>query len=180
MSEQPTLPSELTLLHAAMTATIKAGMSRLQLVEAYPVLRKGMKLPALLYAMTNLVPGPDPGDGRACVVATFEACILVESSRPQAPLQAAILATQLVKLLRHQFWDMDFVAGVYDVQAMPSESIPDLVQCAAWSVQWRQDVYLGDTEWLWPDEPAGSLQFAPDPDMAFAVDSGGQAPEELA
>lgn len=46
---------------------------------------------------------------------------------------------------------------------MPSET-PEILQCVSWSVHWRQDIYLGDTAWLWDDEPPGSLMFAFHPD----------------
>lgn len=179
MSEQPTLPSELTLLHDAMTAAIKAALPKVVYVKDHPVLEEGMPMPALIYALTNLAPGDDPGDGRVCLMATFEACILVESSRDRAPLQAAILAGKLAQLLHNQYWDLDFVDHVRDVQAMPGESVPELEQCATWSAQWRQPVYLGDTEWLWPDEPPGSLVFAFSPDTGTGSEGGYQSPEAM-
>lgn len=160
MSEPQTLPSELTRLHDAMTATMKAGLPQIEHVEAYPLLKEGMGLPALLYAMTNVASGVKPGDGRLCVTATFEACILLERSRDAAPLQAAILAGKLMQLLDEQYWDVDFVDGVKDMQASPTELVPELARCTGWSVAWRQDIYLGDTEWPWENQPPGSLVFA--------------------
>ncbi|WP_462402173.1 hypothetical protein [Pseudomonas sp. Marseille-QA0332] len=180
MSEQPTSSSELTRLHEAITATLQEALPRLQNIEAYPVLEEGMKLPALLYAITGMAPGPDPGDGRTCIMATFEALILVEEARSQAPLQAAVLASKLVSVLDEQYWDLDFVDQVQDVQAMPSEATPALLQCVGWSVQWRQAVYLGDTEWPWPDEPPGTLVFAFDPDTGPGNEDQYRAPEDLA
>nr|WP_314493258.1 hypothetical protein [uncultured Pseudomonas sp.] len=164
MSEQQTSPSELTQLHAAMTQAMTKALPQLPNIAAYPVLEAGMQLPAMFYALTGMAPGPDPGDGRTCIMATFEALILVEEDREQAPLQAAILASKLVKLLDGQYWDLDFVDQTQDVQAMPSEITPELLKCVGWSVQWRQTVYLGGTEWPFPDEPPGALVFAFDPD----------------
>lgn len=158
------VPSELKQLHDAMTATMRAGMPQIRLVEAYPKLQEGMKLPALLYAATNFAPGVEHGDGRLCVKVTFEALILLESKRAMAPLQAAILAAKLMQLLEYQYWGVDFVGRVEDVQAMPSEVAPELARCVGWSLQWRQDVYLGDTAWPWENEPPGSLVFAFDPE----------------
>lgn len=180
MSEQQTSPSELTQLHTAMTEAMTQALPQLQNIAAYPVLEAGMKLPALFYAITGMAPAPDPGDGRTCIVATFEALILVEEVREQAPLQAAILASKLVKLLDGQYWDLDFVDQTHDVQAMPSEITPELLKCVGWSVQWRQVVYLGDTEWPWPDEPPGSLVFAFDPQSGPGHEGHYQAPENLA
>ncbi|MEZ0197377.1 hypothetical protein AB9U01_25320 [Pseudomonas qingdaonensis] len=180
MSEQPTSPSEFTLLHDAMTTAITDALPQCRHVEAYPKLvAEGMKLPALMFAMTAVEPGPDPGDGRTCITATFEALILVEEARPRAPLQAAILAGHLVKLLRLQYWDQDFVGPVTDVRGMPSET-PEILQCVSWSVHWRQDIYLGDTAWLWDDEPPGSLMFAFHPDTGPGSEGSYVAPEDMA
>lgn len=179
MSEQPISLPELAELHGAMTAAMQQAIPQAVNVQAYPVLEQGMKMPALFYAMTSIAPGDDPGDGRVCVLATFEACVLVESDREQAPLQAAVLASKLVKLLHQQYWALDFVDHVRDVQAMPSEALPELVQCAAWSVTWRQPIYLGETEWLWPDEPPGTLKFAFSPNTGSGQEGQYFEPESL-
>jgi len=171
---------ELTQLHEAMTARIKAEIPQLEHVADYPVLEEGMPMPLLIYAMTNVQPGEDPGDGRVCIVATFEACILVESSRPKAPLQAAILATKLAALLHYEQWGLDFTLPVDGVQAMPTVPIPELAECAAWAVQWQQTLYLGDTTWLWEDQPPGSLVFAIDPDTGPGNEHNYQSPESMA
>lgn len=181
-SDEPqVIPSELKQLHDAMTATLKAGLPQFLHVEAYPkLIKEGMKLPALLYAATNFAPGDDPGDGRLCLKVTFEALVLLESSRPLAPLQAAILASKLMKLLRHQYWDSDFVGSTENVQAMPSEFVPELARCVGWSVQWQQDVYLGETEWLWENEPPGSLVFSFYPESGEGNEHNYQSPEAMA
>lgn len=169
----PVVPSELKVLHDAMTAVLQAGLPQIPLVEAYPkLIKEGMKLPALLYAATNFAPGFKPGDGRLCLKVTFEALILLEAARPLAPLQAAILAGKVMQLLDDQYWDLDFVGGVENMQAMPAEVVPELARCVGWALQWQQDVYLGDTTWPWSDEPPGSLVFD-------IPDVGAVAPEEV-
>lgn len=161
-SEAPVVPSELRTLHEAITATLKAGLPQIKHVEAYPILKEGMKLPALLYAATGFAPGGKPGDGRLRLKVTFEALILLESSRAMAPLQAAILTGKLMQLLDEQYWGVDGVDMPEGVQAMPSAFVPELARCTGWSVLWQQDVFLGDTAWPWEDEPAGSLVFEPE------------------
>lgn len=179
--ESPAIPSELKQLHDAMTATMQEKLPQFQLIEAYPkLIKEGMKLPALLYAATNFAPGADPGDGRLCLKVTFESLVMLESSRALAPLQAAILASKLMQLLRLQFWDLDFVGAVENVQAMPAEFAPQLARCVGWAVQWQQDVYLGDTEWPWENEPPGSLVFAIDPDSGPGNEALYQSPEAMA
>lgn len=181
MSEPQTSDSELTRLDEAITATIREAMPLLEYVESHPVLDVDrMAFPALIYAITNVEPGEDPGDGRSCVLLTVEGCILVEHDRPKAPLQAAILASKLVSLVHYQQWGLEFVLPVQDVRAMPTETIPELVSCAAWSVLWRQVVYLGSTEWVWPDEPPGALVFAFDPESGTDHEGQYQPPEDFA
>ncbi|WGV21966.1 hypothetical protein QIY50_07135 [Pseudomonas putida] len=172
MSEPQTSDSELTRLHEAITATIKEGIPQLKHVEACPVLEDGLPLPMLMYAITNMQPGDDPGDGRVCVVATFEACILVEAARHQAPIQAAILATKLVGLLNYQQWGQDFVLPVSDVFAGPTAPIPELAECTAWAVQWRQTIYLGTTQWVWDDDSPSSLVLAPGEEERHELSAG--------
>ena len=178
--EPPVIPSELKQLHDAMTATLQAGLPQFQLVEAYPkLIKEGMPLPALLYAATNFAPGANSGDGRLCLKVTFEALILLESSRALAPLQAAILAAKLMQLLDLQYWDLDFVGPTENAQAMPAEVVPELARCVGWAVQWQQDVYLGETEWPWADEPPGSLVFAFDPDSGEGKEHHYRSPEAM-
>lgn len=179
-SSNEVVPSELRVLHEAMTAAFQAALPQVKHVEAYPILKEGMKLPALLYAATNFAPGIDPGDGRLCVTVTFEALILLEAKRAMAPLQAAILAGKLMQVLHQQYWDLDFVDQAHDVQAMPAEVVPELARCVGWAVQWRQDVYLGDTAWPWEDQPPGSLVFAFDPDSGPGSEHQYQSPEAMA
>lgn len=179
MSEQPISLPELAELHAAMEATIRQAMPQVVDVQHYPKLEEGMPMPALYFALSGLAPGPDPGDGRTALMATFEACVLVESDREQAHLQAAILASKLFRLLDHdQYWGVDCVDLAHDIHAMPSESIPELLQCAAWTVQWRHVLYVGDTEWPWDDQP-GKLVFAFDPETGPAHKDGYFEPEAL-
>jgi len=179
-SSNEVVPSELRVLHEAMTAAFKAALPQIGHVEAYPILKEGMKLPALLYAATNFAAGADPGDGRLCVTVTFEALILLEAKRAMAPLQAAILASKLMQVLQQQYWELDFVDQAHDVQAMPADVSPELHRCVGWAVQWRQNIYLGDTAWPWPDEPPGSLLFAFDPDSGAGNEGGYFPPEALA
>lgn len=180
-SDEPqVVPSQLKELHDAMTATMREHLPLFKLIEPYPkLLEEGMALPALMYAATNFAPGVKPGDGRLCLKVTFEAIVLLESLRPMAPLQAAILASQVMRLLDDQYWNLDFVGGVENLQAMPAEAVPDLVRCVGWALQWQQDVYLGDTEWLWPDEPPGSLVFAFHPNTGAGSEDAYESPEAM-
>jgi hypothetical protein len=166
--------NELTTLHEAITASIKTAMPQLETVGAYAAANESTALPALLYAITRLEPGVDPGDGRSGIIASFEARILVDSAHQQASLMAVTLATELTVLLHKQFWALDFVDGASMVRAVPIAEMPTV-----WLVQWQQMVRLGVAQWPWPDEP-GPVVFAFSPDTGSGNEGNYQLPEDMA
>ncbi|MCP3749626.1 hypothetical protein [Pseudomonas sp. SBB6] len=170
--------SELQTLHEAITATITAAMPQLETVAAYTATDQNTALPALYHAMTNLKPGTDPGDGRCCLLATFEARILVDASVAQAPLQVATLATQLTVLLRQQYWQMNFVEAAKNVLASVVQPPAGSPSPISWLVQWEQVLYLGAEQWPWPNEP-GPLAFAFSPDTGPGFEADYQSPEDM-
>ena len=145
-------------------------------VEEFPELGDEVKVPALLYGLTDLTLGEDRGTGQTALIGRFQSCILIDATRPKASLQAAILAAQMMVVLRYQYWDLAFVVGPPEnVHAQPEEPSEDLRQFVMWSVQWTQAFEIGTLEWPWPDEPPGTLMFGfndDSPDDFFA-------PEEL-
>lgn len=168
--------SDLNTLHQAITDTVRAAMPQFETVDSYAAAQQNTALPALLHAITGLKPGTDPGDGHSCVVATFEARIVVDASRPQAALDATALAAQLIVLLRKQYWDVDFVEDARAIKALPQGT--DL-PAASWLVQWEQTLHLGDTQWPWPNQPPGSLVFAFDPDSGPGKEADYKTPEDF-
>lgn len=167
--------NELTTLHEAITASIKVAIPTLETVGAYAAAEASTVLPALLFAITSLEPGVDPGDGRSGISAGFEAHILVDPASAQAPLLALTLASELAVLLRKQFWALDFVEGATNVRAVPAVASP----ATTWLVQWQQVVRLGAASWPWPDE-SGPLAFAFSPDTGPGNEGAYQSPEDLA
>ncbi|CAN7363769.1 hypothetical protein [Pseudomonas sp. LjRoot263] len=152
--------SELTTLHEAITRTISAAMPRFLHVEQFPELGSEVQTPALLYGLTDMTLGTDRGEGKTALIGRFQSCILVDATRKKASLQAAILASQMVAILRYQMWDLDFVTGPPEnIHAQPEAPTQDLEQFVMWSVQWTQNFEVGEFEWPWPDEPPGSLMF---------------------
>lgn len=162
--------SELTTLHEAITATIKAAMPKILHVEQFPEMGQMVDVPALLYGLTDMTLGEDRGTGQTALIGRFQSCILVDATRPKASLQAAILASQLVVTLRYQMWGLDFVTGPPEnIHAQPEAPTAELEQFVMWSVQWTQAFDIGTLEWPWPDEPPGSLWLGinDDPESAF-------------
>ncbi|VVO78271.1 hypothetical protein PS858_01671 [Pseudomonas fluorescens] len=156
--------SELTTLHDAITATLSAAMPKVLHVEAFPELGSKVRTPALLYGLTDMTLGTDRGEGKTALIGRFQSCILIDADREKASLQAAILASLMAAALKDQWWGLDFVLGPpLHIHAQPEAPTKELEQFVMWSVQWIQHFEVGEAEWLWPDEPPGSLVFDMDP-----------------
>ncbi|WP_241108975.1 hypothetical protein [Pseudomonas sp. MPFS] len=172
--------SELTILHDAIAATIKAAMPAVRAVEAFPETPDGLARPAIVFAITAMDPGADPGDGRSCVKTTFEASMLVDANLPGAALQAVELAAQMADLLHCQHWNLDFVEGTTSVRAKPADATSESWRKKAWTVQWQQLVYLGQEQWPWDNQGPGSLLLGFSPDTGPGKEDGYFSPEQLA
>ncbi|OOV98545.1 hypothetical protein MF4836_09350 [Pseudomonas sp. MF4836] len=171
--------NELTQLQGAIMATIKLAMPQLHTVEALPKVLEDATEPALYLAITGLDQGTDPGDGRSCMQATLEARVRVDANLVQAPLQAAILAAQLIELLRCQQWDLDFVEGATAVSAKPADIVSEPAYRAEWIVRWQQLIYLGQEQWPWPNQPPGTLVLGVGPDTGALDEGRYQSPEQM-
>lgn len=152
--------SELTTLHEAITRTISERMPKVLHVEAFPELAAEVRVPALLFGLTDMTLGDNPGDGKTVVMGRFQSCILVDATRDKASLQAAILAAQMAVVLNGQYWGVDFILGPPEhIHAQPEAPTKELEQFVMWSVQWIQNFELGELDWPWPDQPPGALLF---------------------
>lgn len=169
--------SDLNGLHEAISTTLRTAMPQLASVASYTAQQPGTPLPALFHGLVGLRPGTDPGDGRVCVVATFEARIVVDAGRTAASIEAASLAAQAMVVLHQQYWGSDFAEPTKAIRAVPHASE---WPAALWTVQWEQVLYLGDEQWPWPDQPPGSLVFAFDPDSGPGKEADYKTPEDFA
>ncbi|MFJ4371787.1 hypothetical protein ACIP1T_04125 [Pseudomonas japonica] len=167
--------SDLNGLHQAIGATLETALAQLATVGSYAAVQQETALPALFYGIVGLKPGTDPGDGHSRVIATFEARISTDGTRPQAVLEAVSLAAQLMVLLRKQYWNIDFVEEARGVQALPSSTAP-----TTWVVQWEQVLHLGEAQWPWPNQPPGSLLLSFDPDTGPGHESDYKPAEDFA
>ncbi len=95
-------------------------------------------------------------------------------------MQAAILAAQLLELLRCQQWNLDFVEGATAVWAKPAGTVADPTYRAEWIVQWQQLIYLGQEQWPWADQPPGTLVLGFSPDTGPGHEGDYQSPEHMA
>lgn len=154
---------ELLSLHDAIGQTLRAKVPGVLHVVAYPRLGETMDLPALLFGLSTMSPGADPGTGETGIRGHFQAVILVDQLADDAPLQAATLAARAVVALRAEYWDLAFVDAPENVRAQPEDMPEGIEGVVAWSVAWEQEFRLGEGEWLWSNEPCGTLVFGVDP-----------------
>jgi hypothetical protein len=149
-------PFSLDQLYRAIEQHLKAHLPGVHAVTAWPNIKDRIALPAVFIELAEMEPGADIGTGQTTLVCKFEARIIVDPIRPQHCQQAAHLAAQLAVLLRVQTWGLEVEPAEF-VQAMQDWTKPELDGYVVWSVEWTQQVYLGDEEWPWPDEPPGTL-----------------------
>ncbi len=162
---------DLSVVHDAIVADIKAAFPNLQTVEFYREDRKSLVTPACLLELTELEADPDndPGTEQLAVLAKFEAELVI-GFRPQAgsmakaKLSIRMLAAALEAWLRMRRWTNPadpakklptgeaMVIGAYqdDFSVMGRRQDQDLSQFEVWRVEWQQRLHLGET--VWTDE----------------------------
>ena len=158
MSEQ-----SLTLarLLDAVEQTLTARLTEIGTFLRGPLRSVPATLPALALECAGLLPGQDPGNGQTALICRMQARVLVERDDEAEALALRNVAA-LTILLRAQSWGLD-LAPVSFIQAQPETDDPELAACRVWLVEWRQPVLLGETEWMWEDQPPGSLMLGFDP-----------------
>jgi len=160
MSEQPLT---LALLLDAVEQTLSARLSEIGNFLRGPLQGVPATLPALSLECAGLLPGQDPGNGQTALICQMQARLLVVPGDAEAEALALRNVAALAMLLRAQNWGLE-LEPVSFIQAQPESDDPALAACRVWLVEWRQPVLLGDTEWLWEDQPPGSLVLGFDPE----------------
>lgn len=147
----------LDLLFTTIELQLGEQLPGLETVATWPDIRDRVRLPALFLELAELEPGTDPGNGRVGMVCRFEAYLIVASEVTGHHHQVAQLVTQLVVLLRAQYWGLDHLEAAEFVQAGPDWTKPELDGYTVWKVEWTQQIYLGEEQWPWPDAEPGEL-----------------------
>lgn len=159
MSEQPLT---LALLLEAVEQTLTARLTEIGIFLRGPLRGVPATLPALALECAGLLPGQDPGNGQTALICQMQARILVARDDAEAEALALRNVAALAILLRAQNWGLE-LEPVSFIQAQPEADDPALVTCRVWLIEWRQPVLLGETQWLWEDQPPGSLMLGFDP-----------------
>lgn len=156
MSEQP---FSLDLLYQTIEQHLQQSLGGIQLVSFWPDIKQHIPLPAVFLDIAEIEPGADIGTGESTLSVTFEARVIVDVIRAGHYQQAIHLATQLAVLLRTQTWGLAVEPAEFK-RSTQDWTRPELDGYTVWLVEWTQTIYLGETEWPWPDEPPGSLVFS--------------------
>lgn len=161
---------DLAELHQAIVDDIRAAFPGLATVEFYRGEgledRKTLPPPACLLDLTELevLQDDDPGTEQTCVMAKFEAELVISFRTTQAKRSVRMLAASLVAWLRNRRWTDPtqpafklptgpaLVIGAYpdDFRVMGAQRDQDLPQFEIWRVEWQQRIHLGAT--VWTDE----------------------------
>lgn len=170
----PDEPFSLDQLYAAIEQHLTEHLPGVQAVVFWPEIREneGIPLPSVFLEMPDFEPAGDIGTGEIALKCKFEARIIVDPLNGSHHRQVVQLATQLAVRLRAQSWGLPVGAAEF-VQAGQDWTKPELDGYTVWLVEWTQQVYLGEEEWPWPDQPPGTLVF----DLGAGV--GQVKPEDL-
>lgn len=156
MTDQVDEPFSFVRLYQAIEAHIRIHLPDVCTVAMWPDIRDRIPLPAVLIELAEIEPGHDPGTGETSLSCKFEARVITDPIHRDHHQQAVFLAGQLAVLLRMQSWGVKVEPAEF-VQSMPDWTKPELDGYTVWVVEWTQQIYLGDAEWPWPDQPPGTL-----------------------
>nr|WP_186350431.1 hypothetical protein [Pseudomonas fragi] len=147
------------MLYQTIEQHLQQSLGGIQLVSFWPDIKQHIPLPAVFLDIAEIEPGTDIGTGESTLSVTFEARVIVDVIRAGHYQQAIHLATQLAVLLRTQTWGLAVEPAEFK-RSTQDWTRPELDGYTVWLVEWTQTIYLGETEWPWPDEPPGSLVFS--------------------
>lgn len=152
----------LEVIYAAIEADIKAQFPALVTVEFDREDRKNLPKPACLLSLTEFESSPndDPGTEQLCVLASFEAELIITFAGLNQKKKIRKLAANMAAWLHNRRWSTPgylgepgrsgsklptgpcIVGGAY-----PDDFQPELDQFEIWRVEWSQLIHLGDTVW---------------------------------
>lgn len=172
-------PLTLDRLYAAIENGIHAAVPGLAMVVTMPHMLQQLPVPAVVIEVAEFEPGVDRGTGEVALVVRFEARVIVAPEQPDCQQQAAFVAAQLTGLLRMQSWRLEVELAEF-VRAAQDWTRPELDGYAVWVVEWTQQIYLGDQEWPWPNQPPGNLVWGFSPETGPGSEGSYVAPEDVA
>lgn len=135
-------------LHDKIVAAIRAKFPNLQTVEFYREDREQLPVPACLLDMAEFEDASqDPGTGQLAVTMRFEADFILGFRTEHAKLSARVLAAAFSQFISQRRWPGCPVGKAQAIHAYRNDFKPELDQYEVWTVEWRQEVNLGETVW---------------------------------
>lgn len=143
----------LTELHVAIIAGLKSALPDVPTIEAYPVIQRRIRLPAVVLELSEIEPGSDPGTGQVAVVGRFQARCIVDPVIAGADMVVREMAAAVILALQYQMWGItEDVAPARFLQAGDDGFKPNLDGYLVWMVEWHQEFHIGAFKWVWPDD----------------------------
>jgi len=158
-------------LHQAILDKIAAQFPDLQTVEDYSQSRMRFTAPACFVELTQLDAGEmDPGTEQLQVAARFEAHLIIGFQQPDAKRSIRMLAGAFSVFLRHQRWGLpvgpaQFVAASPDEIAGMGRNAEHLDQYEVWTIEWEQEIHLGQSIWKGDDTLITEIYVGFDPEI---------------
>ncbi|MGX0889039.1 hypothetical protein AB7M22_001047 [Pseudomonas sp. ADAK2 TE3594] len=156
MTDESDEPFSLEQLYQAIEQHIRAHLPGVQTVAVWPNIEDRVALPAVFVELAEMESGIDTATGETALACKFEARVITDPIQPNHHQQAVFLVGQLAVLLRMQSWGVAVEPAEF-VQAMQDWTKPELDGYTVWVVEWTQQIYLGEAQWSWPDQPPGTL-----------------------
>ena len=156
MTDESEALFSLDQFYRAIEGQIRDHLPGVQTVAVWPNIEDRVALPAVFVELAEMEPGIDPGTGETGLACKFEARVITDPIQPDHHQQAVFLAGHLAALLRMQCWGMEVEPAEF-VQGMLDWTKPELDGYTVWVVEWTQQIYLGEAQWPWPDQPPGTL-----------------------
>jgi len=148
---------DLDQLQQAILNKIATQFPDLQTVEDFSQARDKFTAPACFVELTQLDAGDaDPGTEQLQVSARFEAHLIISFRKLQAKRAIRKLAGAFSVFLRNQRWGLpvgpaQFVAAAPDEIAATGRNADHLDQYEVWTIEWEQEVHLGQSVWKGDD-----------------------------
>jgi hypothetical protein len=143
-------------LYQAIEQHVRTHVPGVQTVAVWPNIEDRVALPAVFVELAEMESGIDTATGETALACKFEARVITDPIQSDHHQQAVFLAGQLAVLLRMQSWGVAVEPSEF-VQAMQDWTKPELDGYTVWVVEWTQQIYLGEAQWPWSDQPPGTL-----------------------
>lgn len=141
----------LAQLHTAVVDGLRGKLAGVPTVDAYPVIKRRIHLPAVLVELAEMEPGADPGTGQTALVGRFQARAVVDPNQAKADLVVRELVARIAVAITHETWGLEITPAQL-VQIGEDAFKPELDGYVVWVVEWTHEFHLGEIQWPYQDD----------------------------